>query len=152
MTYDSLVAALVEFCKKASGLVLWLLKRYSFIAIVGAVAASLLLSGLPWINQQRVVSFTLLDGPAGGTGRDLATLLADEITKRSSSLGFQYAVQTIHTNGFEENRRRISEDATRRVFGFAHDGFGEADSVSALMPLEKSYLHVLARREFLERH
>src|SRR5688572_3056769 len=100
MSYDNLVPALVEFGKKAGGAVLWMLKRYWLIAVVAAVMVSMIMSGLPWLNQQRIVNFTLLDGPAGGTGRDLATRLGKEIAGRSTPYGFQYAVHTVHTNGF----------------------------------------------------
>lgn len=150
MSSGDLARALVELGRQAVLLVGHLLQRYWFSVLVAAVALSVFMSSWAWLRERRVVSYTLLDGPAGGTGRGLGEQLAEHVRDSTSLLGMEYVVQTVHTNGYAENQRRISQDRTGRLFGFAHDGFGDANAIRVILPLERTYLHILASRKFLE--
>lgn len=150
MNVENLSQAVIQLAKRLGAVVLFICQRYWFTVIAAAVAVSLLLTILSWLKDAAVIHYTMLDGPAGGTGREQSQKIAEAVTRQSSLIGYKYAVQTDHTNGYEENQQRISRDRTGRMFGFAHDGFNDGETIRVLLPLERSVLHVIARRKFLE--
>jgi hypothetical protein len=149
MSSGDLARAVVELGRQGALLAGRLLQRYWFSVLLAAVAISVMMSSWAWLRERRVVTYTLLDGPAGGTGRGLGEQVASQVRNSTSFLGMEYVVQTVHTNGYAENQRRISQDTSGRLFGFAHDGFGDPSAIRVILPLERTYLHILARREFL---
>ncbi len=152
MNLEHLSQAVIQLAKRLGALVLFVCQRYWFTVIAAAVAVSLLLTILSWLQDAAVIHYTLLDGPAGGTGREQSQKIADAITGRSSLFGYRYAVQIDHTNGYQENQERIGQDRSGRMLGFAHDGFDNGETIRVLLPLEKTVLHIFARRKFLEEH
>jgi hypothetical protein len=150
MSSGDLARAMVELGRQTILLLGHLLHRYWFSVLVAAVALSVFMSSWAWLRERRVVTYTLLDGPAGGTGRGLGEQVAGQVRDSSRVLGMEYVIQTVHTNGYAENQRRISQDTSGRLLGFAHDGFGDPSAIRVILPLERTYLHILARRGFLE--
>jgi len=98
--------------------------------------------------SQDIVFYT---GPSGGTGETAASKIAAELESQKNTIGApEYKVRIVETDGFEENRQRISSDEIGQTIGFAHDGFGKSGNVRILLPLQHSYMHVLCRRGFLQ--
>jgi TRAP-type uncharacterized transport system substrate-binding protein len=95
----------------------------------------------------RTKPITFYTGPLGGSLADPAGRIADRINEASTLLGTQYRVSVTPTNGYEDNRYRVSHDKTGSAIGFAHDGFGDSSNIAILLPLEHSYLHILCRQE-----
>jgi hypothetical protein len=121
------------------------------MALVLSAIAVLAITTLWSIYQQwRITDYTILVGPGGGMLEDDARRIKTKVENNSSPIGAAYRVSVQPTEGFEEIRRRINADETGRLIGFSHDGFGNAENVRILLPLDKNYLYILCRRDFLK--
>jgi hypothetical protein len=120
------------------------------MALIGSALVVLAAMTLwSWFRQWRTTEYVLLVGPGGSISADDARRIKSRV-ERASSIWNTYRVRMEETEGFEEIRRLINADASGRMIGFAHDGFGNAENVRILLPLDKNYLHILCRRGFLE--
>lgn len=150
MNLQGMADAVVQLLKQLGSVVLYVAQRYWVTVIAAAVVVTLLATTYSWFRDAAVVRYTMLDGPAGGTGRSQSAHIATTIAESSSLVGFTYDVDVNHTNGYEENYQRIRGDTTGKMFGFAMDGFDDGENVRVLLPLESSYLHIIARRDFIK--
>ena len=122
--------------------------RYYQVLTGIAAAAGLLLVLFIVVRQSLKKELVLLHGPKGGTSERYADAIIKRVKGRSSIFGRQYDVRKEETEGYEEIRRRVEEDDSGLVFGFAHDGFGESSNIRTLLPLKQNYLHVICHRDF----
>jgi hypothetical protein len=129
----------------------WGFARRHSVPLIGSALAVIAVSTLwDWYRGWMTEEVVLLGGPAGGSWVRDAARITKGIEAESTWYGKQYRVRTEQTEGFEENRRRISDDQTGRMVGFAHDGFGEAENVRVIYPLEWNILHVFCRKKWLQ--
>ena len=150
MNWKDFGAALVEFLKNIWLWMVVLARRHSMALVGSAIVVLALMTLWSLYRDWRTTEFTLLVGPGGGTTEDDARFIKNRIEKQSSAIGAAYVVTLQETQGSEEVRRLVNGDDTGRLLGFGHDGFGKAENVRILLPLENIYLHILARRGFLK--
>ena len=95
--------------------------------------------------------YDLLAGPEQSAGKEYATAI---VNNYRDQLGFVerrlVSINQEPTSGFDENRQRISGHKASNVFGFAHDGFGNSENIRILLPLDKTYLHILCSKNYLK--
>lgn len=103
-----------------------------------------------WYEQWRTVRLTLLVGPGGSTAFQPAQKIADQLIQSPGIFQNKFEVELVSTSGYEENRRRIEADVTGRIFGFAHDGFGESEHVQILLPMEWNYCHIFCSKRLYQ--
>jgi hypothetical protein len=126
--------------------------RHLLWFLVLAMVTFGVLFGWSEYTRQNTTDITLCVGPAGSDGWDDARRIADRINASPPHIGARYNVTLVETDGFEENRKRVSRDTSGSTIGFAHDGFGDSSRISILTPLEYSFLHVFCTRKFLKDH
>lgn len=126
-------------------------QKHTAAFLASAFVVLALMTAWSWYLQWRTIEFVILVGPGGGGTVEHAKQLSRKIAENSSSLGYTYVARVDGTEGSEEIRRRISEDRTGRMVGFGHDGFGSASNVRILLPLDRNYVFILARRDFLKK-
>jgi hypothetical protein len=149
MNWKDFGAALVEFLKNIWLWMIVLARRHSMALVGSAIVVLALMTLWSLYRDWRTTEFVLLSGPGGSASMDDARLIKNRIEGQSSTLGAAYRVTLEETEGFEEVRRRVNSDETGRLIGFAHDGFGNAANVRVLLPLDNNYVHILARRGFI---
>jgi hypothetical protein len=148
--YNELIAQVWVSVQRVAQYSWKLLRRYAIPFMASAVVV--LAVAFAWATYRDLATkrFTLLVGPYGGSGMGDARLIKAHLEKAASTwYGPACHVRLETTDGYEENRRRISQDADGQVFGFAHDGFGSAaelDKVRVLLPLDKTHLHIVVRK------
>ena len=150
MNWKDFGAAFTEFLKNIWLRTLVIARRHSMALIGSALVVLAAMTLWSWYRDFRTTEYTILVGPGGSMSEDDARQIKRRIESQSSWIGADYRVSTQETQGFEEVRRLINADETGRLFGFAHDGFGNAENVRILLPLDRNCLHVVASREFLE--
>jgi hypothetical protein len=147
--YTDLIAQVWESLQRVARYGWTFLRRYTIPFLGSAVVV--LTVAFAWATYRDLATkrLTLLVGPSGGSTMGDARLIKARLEKAASTwYGPTCHVRLEATEGYEENRRRISQDGDGRVFGFAHDGFGSAvelDKVRVLLPLDKTHLHILVR-------
>jgi len=147
---NELIAQVWESTQRVARYCWRFLRRYA-VSLLGS-AVVVLTVAFAWATYRDLATkrLTLLVGPAGGTTMRDARLIKERLEKAASSwYGPACHVRLEATEGYEENRRRISQDGDGQIFGFAHDGFGSAvelDKVRVLLPLDKTHLHIIVRR------
>lgn len=151
MNWKDFGAAFTEFLKNIWLRALVIARRHSMALIGSALVVLAAMTLWSWYRDFRTTEYTILVGPGGSMSEDDARQIKRRIESQSSWIGADYRVVMQETQGFEEVRRLINADETGRLFGFAHDGFGNAENVRVLLPLDRNYLHVVARREFLKK-
>ena len=124
-------------------------RRHSGALLASAIVVLAVMTAWSWYLQWRTTEYVVLVGPGGGGSIDYAKRIARKIVDQSSPLGAAYNVRVEGTDGSEEIRKRISEDNDGNLIGFAHDGFGNSENVRILLPLDKNYLFILCRKQFL---
>jgi hypothetical protein len=148
------VQELLRGVTELMGNVLWFaasfVRRRALPLLVSTLAVLLAASIWNWYRAWLTHEIVLLAAPAGGAASSDAKKIAERIAEQSTWYGHRYLVRVENTEGYEENRRRVSRDQSGRMIGFAQDGFGEAENVRILCPLERNILHILCRRKFLD--
>ncbi len=99
------------------------------------------------LNTRKI---TFLMGEHGSPSERDAKLIQTKI-KETTGRWWPTFVTLESTAGYEENRERIDADTTGKVVGFAYDGFQKSQYVRTVLPLDKRYLHILCRKEFVEK-
>ena len=79
-------------------------------------------------------------GPSAGGLRDF---IEEQLEKAGRVVDGAFSVAVEATGGYDENRRRVSEDEKGNLVGFAYDGFGDSENVATILPLDNRYLHIL---------
>ena len=95
-------------------------------------------------------NITILSGPFGGSGYYDARKMANQIEQSSRFFGESFRVEIQPTAGFEANRREIAADPGGKTIAFAHDGFGDSETVRVLLPLEYNYLHIICHESLIK--
>lgn len=124
-------------------------RGHALLAVGSVVIALFLTNAWTVYDIWRTRDIEFLTGPLGGSGSDLARQVADHAAKPSTPLSARFRVRIQHSNGYEENRRRINQDHIGHTVGYAHDGFGESENLSILVPLEWNCLQIVVAKSFL---
>jgi hypothetical protein len=151
MNWKDFGAAFTEFLRNIWLWMIVIARRHSMALVGSALVVLAAMTLWSWYRDFRTTEYTILVGPGGSMSEDDARQIKRRIESQSSWIGADYRVSMQETQGFEEVRRLINADETGRLFGFAHDGFGNAENVRVLLPLDRNYLHIVASRKFLKR-
>jgi len=149
MTWNDFVKAVFQLLGTLWSWAVFIARRHTLGLVASALVVLALMSAWRWYDDWRTTEFVILVGPGGGPSAREAKSIRKSIVNQSSPLGFAYRARIESTEGFEEIRQLVSEDQTGKVIGFAHDGFGSAENVRILLPLDNNYLHIFCRKGFL---
>lgn len=127
-------------------------RRKTIPLIVSAVLVLIAWQGWQAFTEFRSERLTLLVGPlsSGQTVEEAERIKSEMENLETGLMGKRYTVNLVGTTGYEENRKRIDADEEGQLFGFAYDGFVASENVAIVLPLDKRYLHILCRKEFLK--
>lgn len=97
-------------------------------------------------------------GQSGGANSATAREVQQELLDSRSIGNGSMQIDIKSTGGYRENYLRIQEDLTGQRVAFTYDGVaaleesGDAENVQILVPLHLSYVHVIAKKAFVDRH
>lgn len=126
------------------------LRGYAFRLLVLVVILLVIWNGWTWFREYSTSEISFLMGKRNSPSESDAQLIEDEIGNENAYSG-RTILELVSTRGYEDNRQLVDADATGKVAGFAYDGFEESKNVTTVLPLDKRYLHILCRKDFVER-
>jgi hypothetical protein len=154
---ENLVVQILRLCAHLGTRVAEFLRAHWGWAIAGILVVLVAVQCWEMVRDYRRREIVFLASNPGSPSAQDAKLIERQLEKPASGFGgpFRslfdqpYNVTVEGTSGYEDNRRRISRDQTGDVVGFAYDGFGDSENVTTIIPLDKRYLHILCRKEFI---
>ncbi len=147
---DNLGQQSVRLVVNCGNAVVAFVRGHALPLIGSAVLVLLVWQSWSWYDSYRTKELVFLMGGSTGGSVDNARSIKDKMETAGALGGTTYSVHLEPTGGYEENRRRISEDETGCPVGFAYDGFGDSKNVSVVLPLDQRYLHILCRKGFVD--
>ena len=157
MNTEGILQKLYVFCRDLWTVRIrpWMIDRRAKIlvcSIVGIVAY-LVYTDFVKDNIKKVEFYV---GGLGGKNAEVAHQIQRELDNSNSLLGKKIQLEIRYTQGYKENYELLREDIRGERIAFAYDGMNaleglsNSDNVRMLVPLQWSYLHIIANNEFLD--